>query len=72
MNAEYLVEREAALMIRDENMSTSLLKTIEDLLASPEKLAHMRNAMKGLAQPDAAQNLAALVRKLAGQAGEIS
>ena len=72
VNAEYLVEREAALMIRDENMSTSLLKTIEDLLASPEKLAHMRNAMKGLAQPDAAQNLAALVRKLAGQAGEIS
>ena len=59
-------------MIRDENMQSSLLKAIEDLLASPEKLAHMSNAMKSLAQPEAAQNLAEHVRKLAGQAGEIS
>lgn len=72
INAEYLVQREAALMIRDENMQSSLLKAIEDLLASPEKLAHMSNAMKNLAQPQAAQNLAELVRELAGQAGEIS
>ena len=72
INAKYLVQREAALMIRDENMQSSLLKAIEDLLASPEKLAHMSNAMKSLAQPQAAQNLAELVRELAGQAGEIS
>jgi UDP-N-acetylglucosamine--N-acetylmuramyl-(pentapeptide) pyrophosphoryl-undecaprenol N-acetylglucosamine transferase len=72
VNAEYLVQREAALMIRDENMQSSLLKAIEDLLSSPEKLAHMNKAMNSLAQPDAAQNLAALVRDLGEQAGEIS
>ena len=71
INAEYLVQHEAALMIRDENMQASLLNTIEDLLALPEKLAQMSNAMKSLAQPQAAQKLATLVRELAGQAGEI-
>ena len=71
VNAEYMVQHEAAVMIRDENMQASLLNTIEDLLASPEKLAHMSNAMSSLAQPQAAQNLAELVRELAGQAGEI-
>ena len=71
VNAEYLVQHEAALMIRDENMQTSLLETIEDLLASPEKLARMSKAMNSLAQPQAAQRLANLVRELAGQAGEI-
>jgi UDP-N-acetylglucosamine:LPS N-acetylglucosamine transferase len=48
-----------------------LLETIEDLLASPEKLARMSKAMNSLAQPQAAQRLANLVRELAGQAGEI-
>ena len=71
VNAEYMVQHEAAVMIRDENMQASLLNTIEDLLASPEKLAHMSNAMSSLAQTQAAQNLAELVRELAGQAGEI-
>jgi UDP-N-acetylglucosamine--N-acetylmuramyl-(pentapeptide) pyrophosphoryl-undecaprenol N-acetylglucosamine transferase len=71
VNAEYLVQREAALMIRDENMQAALLKTIENLLASPEKLVLMSNAMKSLAQPQAAKKLANLVREMAGQAGEI-
>ncbi|MDX9864688.1 MAG: UDP-N-acetylglucosamine--N-acetylmuramyl-(pentapeptide) pyrophosphoryl-undecaprenol N-acetylglucosamine transferase [Anaerolineaceae bacterium] len=72
VNAEYLVQRDAALMIEDENMQSALLTTIEDLLASPEKLACMSKAMRSLAHPQAAQKLAGLVRELAGQAGEIS
>jgi UDP-N-acetylglucosamine:LPS N-acetylglucosamine transferase len=52
-------------------MQAALLKTIENLLASPEKLVLMSNAMKSLAQPQAAKKLANLVREMAGQAGEI-
>lgn len=72
VNAEYLMQHGAALLIKDEEMQSSLLNTIEYLLASPVELEKMKSAMKSLAQPDAALKLANLVRKLAGQAGELS
>jgi UDP-N-acetylglucosamine--N-acetylmuramyl-(pentapeptide) pyrophosphoryl-undecaprenol N-acetylglucosamine transferase len=72
VNAEYLVQHQAAILLKDENLQTDLLNTVREVLASPERLKNMQTAMKNLLQPDAAQNLADLVLDLARQTGELS
>lgn len=64
VNAGYLVERKAALMLEDERLATDLIPLVEDLLNQPQQLDAMRQAMLSLAQPDAAQTIAALIREL--------
>lgn len=66
VNAAYLVDRGAARMIKDEDLSTQLVPALRDLFDNPETLVAMRAAMKSLAHPEASQCLAALVRELAG------
>ncbi|TLN04347.1 hypothetical protein FDZ74_14235, partial [bacterium] len=65
VNADFLVNQGAALMITDEHLSTQLVPAITELFSQPEKLESMRAAMKSLAHPEASQRLAALVRELA-------
>lgn len=72
VNAEYLVQHEAAILLRDEDLYAQLLDTITGLLTTPDQLKKMQQAMQRLAQPDAAHAIAELVLGLAGQAGEIS
>ncbi len=67
VNADYLVERGAALMLTADQFSQALLPTVQDLLGQPQKLQAMRQAMRSLACPQAAQDLADLARQLALQ-----
>ena len=43
VNADYLVEHGAALLLRDEDMADQLLPTLRSLLADPARLAAMRD-----------------------------
>ena len=66
VNASYLVDRGAARMIADDQLSQKLLPAVSELLGDPESLNAMRAAMKSLARPEASQQLAGFVRELAG------
>jgi len=65
VNAEYLVEHHAAVMLLDENLSTTLLKTIDQLMSDKNQLNRMRKAMAALAQPEAAMQIAELINEVA-------
>ncbi len=71
VNASFLQEHGAAVLLPDEEMPTRLLATIQSLLTQPERLQAMRSAMQSLARPGAASEIADLVRELArdGKAG---
>jgi len=65
VNAMYLVEQGAAVMIENERLADQLVPTILALMESPERRETMRKAMRALHHPDAAQRIAELVRALA-------
>ena len=65
VNADYLVQNGAAMVIRDEKLSTDLLPGIQNLFDEPTRLESMSRAMRALAQLQAADKLAGLVRQLA-------
>jgi UDP-N-acetylglucosamine--N-acetylmuramyl-(pentapeptide) pyrophosphoryl-undecaprenol N-acetylglucosamine transferase len=64
-NAETLTQGGAALMVEDARLSEELGSLVASLLSDPQRLEKMRNAMRSLARPQAAENLADLVRSLA-------
>ncbi len=66
LNADYLVERKAAVLLEDSRLRSDLLTTITDLMNNPERLGLMRSAMAALSQPKAAENIAALLFEMAG------
>lgn len=66
VNADYLVERGAALLLRDEAMPSDLLPTLRSLLNDPERLAAMRACASALAQPEGSWNVARELLRLAG------
>ena len=61
VNADYLVERGAAVLLPDEELKTDLLKLINDLLANPTYLEHMSRAMSALSEPMAAERITELL-----------
>lgn len=65
-NARFLVERGAALMLDDATLKQTLIPTLQELFAAPEKLNTMRGAMRALANPNAAQNIVSLLEQVAG------
>jgi UDP-N-acetylglucosamine--N-acetylmuramyl-(pentapeptide) pyrophosphoryl-undecaprenol N-acetylglucosamine transferase len=68
VNADYLAERNAAVMLPDEMLQERLLNTIKELLFDKNKLESMSAAMKKLAHPHAASEIASQLVKLAGAA----
>ncbi|MBK6645093.1 MAG: UDP-N-acetylglucosamine--N-acetylmuramyl-(pentapeptide) pyrophosphoryl-undecaprenol N-acetylglucosamine transferase [Anaerolineales bacterium] len=66
VNADYLAERNAALILQDELLNDNLLPVIKDLFANVNKLDAMKTAMKTLSLPDAANAIASQLVKLAG------
>lgn len=66
VNADYLVEHGAALLLRDEDMPTQLLPTLRGLFADAARLAAMRDCAAALAKPDGAWNVARELLSLAG------
>jgi len=65
VNAEYLSEKGAAILVKDENLAERLLPLVDELLGDPQKLDEMKEAMKRLARPQAAEKIAAELLALA-------
>ena len=61
LNADYMASHEAAFIVQDGDLGTSLVPAIDGLLEDPERLQAMSIASRALAAPDAAQ---AIVREL--------
>jgi UDP-N-acetylglucosamine--N-acetylmuramyl-(pentapeptide) pyrophosphoryl-undecaprenol N-acetylglucosamine transferase len=57
-NANYLVDRGAAVLIRDGDLTEKLLSEIQSLVRDREKREEMRVALRKLAQPEAAKTIA--------------
>jgi UDP-N-acetylglucosamine--N-acetylmuramyl-(pentapeptide) pyrophosphoryl-undecaprenol N-acetylglucosamine transferase len=65
VNAEYLAAKNAAVIVKDDDLQEKLLPTILDIFNHDGKLDSMRTAMHQLATPDAAAHIARLVTDLA-------
>jgi UDP-N-acetylglucosamine--N-acetylmuramyl-(pentapeptide) pyrophosphoryl-undecaprenol N-acetylglucosamine transferase len=64
VNADYLAQRGAAVIVRDEELSTQLAPTITRLLNDPVTLQQMSASASTLARPDAAEQLAHVVKEV--------
>jgi UDP-N-acetylglucosamine--N-acetylmuramyl-(pentapeptide) pyrophosphoryl-undecaprenol N-acetylglucosamine transferase len=67
VNADYLVENNAAVVLKDEDLQAELLSAVKKLLHDKDKLNSMRAAMKKLARPNAARAIASQLVELAGE-----
>ena len=65
VNAQYLVQQGAALELEDVHLAQQLLPAILVLLSDRERREGMRAAMKSLARPQAAAEIAGLIHNLA-------
>ena len=67
VNADYLVQHGAAVMLEDSQLREQILPTVNGLLDNPQKLTTMHNTMQQLSHPQAAaeigRHLLALSRK---------
>jgi UDP-N-acetylglucosamine:LPS N-acetylglucosamine transferase len=69
INADWLVERGAAVRLDDDRLDGELLPLIRDLLNDPDRLAAMRRAAESLKEPAGAQNIARVLAEAAGHPG---
>ena len=67
VNADYLAERGAAVVLRDELLAEKLPAVVKDLLEHPSKRQTMGSAMRSLSRPDAAEVIASELIELAGE-----
>ncbi len=68
VNADYLVEKGAAVIIEDEKLVEDLLPTVMDLLRNRARLSEMSANARKLDRPDAGDNLARVLFSLAKRA----
>jgi len=69
INAEYLSSKNAAVIVRDEDLVAELLPMIKSLISDDSKLKEMQSAMGSLATPKAAAQIAELLVKIASPQG---
>ena len=65
VNAEYLAGRKAAVLLADEDLSDRLLPLVLDLMRDGDRRQQMRQALQGLARPDAAAKISRLLQTVA-------
>lgn len=68
INADFMVNRGAAVRLDDDMLSAELLPTVINLIRNKTRLAEMSANAKGLDVPDAGDNLARLLVSLAKRA----
>jgi len=69
VNAAYLVERGAAVLLEDSDLSGSIVPLVKGLMDDPTRRQKMRTALQELARPDAAAHIAGLLDRLEAHAG---
>jgi UDP-N-acetylglucosamine--N-acetylmuramyl-(pentapeptide) pyrophosphoryl-undecaprenol N-acetylglucosamine transferase len=70
VNAEYLVGRGAAVLVKDADLQAELLRVVDQLLGDPQKLGVMRAALLQMSGRDGARQIAQLLLQTgAGTAG---
>lgn len=67
VNADYLTNRGAAVMVEDQVLDAELMNTLNVLMNNPNKLQAMRAAMFELSHPRAAEKIADMLVELAGE-----
>ncbi len=71
VNAQYLAQRGAAVVVNDADLPTQLLPVVQDLIRDTPRRDRMRQSMLLLARPEAAKVIAGLLQNLAiGQGQE--
>lgn len=70
VNAEYLAQHGAAVIVADQDLPEKLVEVVIDLIGDREKLEGMHRAMSALARPEAAPAIAELLRQLASKVGQ--
>jgi UDP-N-acetylglucosamine--N-acetylmuramyl-(pentapeptide) pyrophosphoryl-undecaprenol N-acetylglucosamine transferase len=65
VNADYLVQNGAAILLEDARLTTDLLPAVRALLLDPARLEAMRTAVRSLARPQAAVEIGRLLLDLA-------
>ncbi len=65
VNADFLAHHGAAIVIEDGQLAAQLLATVQALLNDPQRLGAMQVAMRSLARPQAALEIAAVIKDLA-------
>lgn len=66
VNADHLARQGGAVVLEDDALMERLLPEIQRLMGDPEKLRTMRQAMQQLANTQAAEDIATLLTRLAG------
>ncbi len=61
VNAGYLVQRGAAILVKDADLPEQILTLVPDLISDPVRLSTMKTAMAALAKPQAAADIAHLL-----------
>jgi len=67
VNADYLTNRGAAILLEDHVLEKELMNTLNVLMENPNKLQAMRAAMFELSHPRAADKIASILIGLAGE-----
>jgi UDP-N-acetylglucosamine--N-acetylmuramyl-(pentapeptide) pyrophosphoryl-undecaprenol N-acetylglucosamine transferase len=65
VNAQYLSEKGAAEVVPDEEMATQLLPKVRELMTDDIRREQMRQAMRTLVYPNAAESIASHLSELA-------
>lgn len=65
VNASYLEDRGAAVILQDEDLDAKLLDQVTALMGNRKKLIRMSRAMSALATPEAAFKIAAMISEMA-------
>jgi UDP-N-acetylglucosamine--N-acetylmuramyl-(pentapeptide) pyrophosphoryl-undecaprenol N-acetylglucosamine transferase len=64
VNAMHLVEHGAAVLLEDADLILRFLPLVSELMRDQARLQHMREAMLSLAQPQAAEDIALILKRL--------
>ena len=67
VNAQYLADHGAAVILEDAELSRQLLPVVRDLIGNIHKREQMHSAMRALAQPDAAAKIAEHLHSLSAE-----
>jgi undecaprenyldiphospho-muramoylpentapeptide beta-N-acetylglucosaminyltransferase len=62
VNADYLSQRGAAVILKDQDLPQRLAAVVRDLMHDTARLEQMRRSKRSLARPDAAQAIAGLLQ----------